>query len=406
MKKILIVTPKFPYPSYGACEQDRAAGIEMFKKMGYEVMVVTKIYSEEYKKDVEEVTKKLHIKIIPVCYKYLHIAMSWRKIIFGLKRLFQPWYWDGAAFEYSEPEIQHELRNALESFRPDIVWFDYTYLWPLYKMVRCRRIPLITRSINFEPNHFLEEDGRSIINYFKFLPKLLTEFIMSRLSNVVCAITPQEAELYKKIGARRVVILPLRGLSHLLMRTQEIHDRVPLNVFFSGSTYNVAHNRKALEFLLKQIVPDVQSKFPNQFIFHIFGGKIPKGLSKYFIRGVVKHDYLPQDAFEDLMTQMDIAIAPSLYGAGMQQKIFEPLSRGFPTITSARGLAGYPFKENIHLLLAHTSDEFVARLAVLKDIGVRRRLGHSARTMGMQFFSEESIGNILQKTLITSSFKN
>ena len=120
----------------------------------------------------------------------------------------------------------------------------------------------------------------------------------------------------------------------------------------------------------------------------------------------MKHDYLPQDAFEDLMTQMDIAIAPSLYGAGMQQKIFEPLSRGFPTITSARGLAGYPFKENIHLLLAHTSDEFVARLAVLKDIGVRRRLGHSARTMGMQFFSEESIGNILQKTLITSSFKN
>lgn len=399
MKRILIVTPKFPYPSYGACEQDRAAGIEMFKKMGYEVMVITKIYGEEYKSHVEEAAKKLKIKIIPVCYKYLHVAMGLRKIVLGLARLFQPWYWDGAAFEYSEPEIQREFKNALNDFKPDIVWFDYTYLWPLYGLAKWKKIPIITRSINFEPVHFLEEDGHNAWNYIKFLPKLLTEFIVARLSDIVYAITPNEAVFYKKIGARKVFVLPLRGLPRCFKGSENVHSHTPLNVFFSGSTYNVIHNRKALEFLLTEVIPRVQQQFPNQFTFHIFGGKVPAEFAKYFIGGVLRHEYVPYEQFEDLMAQMDIAIVPSLYGAGMQQKIFEPFVRGFPTITSARGLAGYPFKDGVHLCLARTANDFVARLEDLKNLDARRRIGQAARTAAIRLFSEERIEGIIQESL-------
>jgi len=37
-------------------------------------------------------------------------------------------------------------------------------LWPLYKIVKNSHTPIITRSINFEPLHFLEEDGYSFLN--------------------------------------------------------------------------------------------------------------------------------------------------------------------------------------------------------------------------------------------------
>ena len=163
MKKILVVTPKFPYPSYGACEADRAAGIELLLKLGFEVCVITKVYIEEYKDEVYITAKKLGITIIPITYKYLHCRSLSDKILHGIRRCVKPWYLDGAAYEYSDPEIQEKMCQVLDSFKPDVVWFDYTYLWPLYHHVKKRKIPIVTRSENFEPFHFLDVKNRSVL---------------------------------------------------------------------------------------------------------------------------------------------------------------------------------------------------------------------------------------------------
>ncbi len=403
-KKILIISPKFPYPAYGACEQDRAAGIEFFIKQGYDVQVITKVYADSYKPEAKAAGEKLGITVIPISYKYLFTKTISQKLWRGFLRLIQPWYLDGAAFEYSEPEIRRVLRETLDSFQPDLVWFDYSYLWPLYELVRKRKIPIITRSINFEPRHFLEEDGRNIINYLKFLPKLLSEYLVSKKSDVVFAITPDEAVMYKKIGARHVEVLPLRGLPACLGEFPvAVKDHVPLNVFFSGSTYNVIHNRKALEFLLTEIIPETFKQFPGQFIFHIFGGKVPVEFEKFFGNGVVKYGYLLLEEFQTKMQTMDIAVVPSLYGAGMQQKIFEPLARGFPAIVSPRGLAGYPFQPGEHLLCATTAAEFLSGLGEMRSSHLREKLSRSAQALAQQLFSEEIIQTRIAGALAINS---
>lgn len=388
-KKVLIVTPKFPYPPYGACEQDRAAGVELFLKNGWEVRVITKIYGEEYRKEVDDVSQKLGIKIIPIVYKYLHGGKKcWR-------RLLNPRYWDGAAFEYSDPEIKNALIQELNEFQPNVVWFDYTYLWPLYRIVKDKEIPIITRSINFEPAHFLDEDGRNFINYLKTVPKLLSEYFVSQKSDVLFAITPKESRIYQKMGAKKVVVLPLRGLPRCLDWSHKVADKKVLNVFFAGSTYNVSHNRAALEFLLKKVVPQTKSIFPGQFKFHVFGRKIPDDLNSYFNDNIINHQYLEEPEYLSLLSEMDIAIVPSLYGAGMQQKIFEPLARGFPTVTSARGLAGYPFKEGRHLFLAQTAEEFVKCLGALKEYTLRESLSRETKSLSRSLFSESVLEKII-----------
>src|SRR3989338_4371 len=223
-KRILIVTPKFPYPSYGACELDRASGIEMFIELGYEVYVITKVYGNEYKQNALKVGEKLGITVVPITYKHLPGKGSFiQKLKSVLFRLLQPWYLDGAAYEYHEPEIRQAMVRALDAFQPELVWFDYTYLWPLYSLATKRGLRIITRSINFEPRHFLEEDGRTLWNYCKFVPKVLSERLTARKSNVVFAITPKEAEIYKKIGARHVAVLPLRGLPRCLEQKSIVH---------------------------------------------------------------------------------------------------------------------------------------------------------------------------------------
>jgi len=40
---ILVITPQFPYPPTGACEQDRIAGFKLLKELGHAVTVLSKV---------------------------------------------------------------------------------------------------------------------------------------------------------------------------------------------------------------------------------------------------------------------------------------------------------------------------------------------------------------------------
>jgi hypothetical protein len=82
---------------------------------------------------------------------------------------------------------------------------------------------------------------------------------------------------------------------------------------------------------------------------------------------------------------------PSLSGNGMQQKVFEALCRGFPTVTNRRALAGYAFAEGEHLLLAEDVAGYVAALRRLRDEALRARLGTAARDQAGRLFSAAAL---------------
>ncbi len=396
MKKILIVTPRFPFPATGACEQDRASGIEMFVKLGCEIRVITKVIKGS-EGDVQEIEKKFGIKIFPITYKFTRDLPVHEKIKRYVIRILNPLFWDGASYEYRDKEITEVFNEQLVNFRPDVVWFEYTYLWPLYKFAQKHNVPIITRSINFEPTHFLEEEGFNFLNLIKFVPKLLSEIITSKKSNVMLAITPKEERIYKKLSPKTHT-LPLRALYKFLDQERIIDDKKILNVLFMGSTYNVPHNRRALELIIKEIVPRVEKFSSEKFTFHITGRKLPDDLRKFFNKSIIYHNYI--DDLDSFLKDMDIALVPSLFGAGMQQKIFEPLARGIPTITSERGVVGYPFKNTEHIILARNTKDFVEGLLRMQDFGLRKKLSQNARLLCRELFSRERMFSIVKTSLI------
>jgi len=355
--------------------------------LGLEVSVVSKIFFFQDKAAIEKFSSDFGIPV-----KLLEYENK-----FSIKRFLNPFYWDGAAYEYSRKSVKEAVESEVERFRPDLVWIDYTYLWPLYSIFRKRNIPIIVRSINFEPSHFLQEDGWSFLNLFKFLSKFASEIITVRRNNFLFAITPKEENFYRKLGAKNTATLPLRGLAGRLKERKQINDNKSLNVFFAGSTYSVSHNRKALELIVRQVAPLVERKKPGKFTFHITGRKFPNELKSY-LNGKVIYRGLIND-WNSFTDEMDIAIVPSLYGAGMQQKIFEPLCRGISTVASARGLAGYPFINGEHLLLAQTPEDFVSCLLMLENAGLRQELSRKAYELASRIFSREASDQIITKAI-------
>lgn len=380
-RKILVITPRFPYPEAGACEQDRAEGIRQLKRSGFEVRVIGKCFDWQNREEIIGYWKKEGIDVDLVPYQE--------------KKPFS-FIFDGAAAEYADPKMAALIEKVLSEFPADIAWLDYTYLWPLYHIFKRRNIRIAVRSINFEALHYLDEDGASPVHWIKAMPKFLTEFITARRADVLFAITPKEEKQYQRIFARHVVTLPLRALykklgTHTPKETEQFH------VFFAGSTYNVAHNRAALGFVIKDIAPRMYEKHGTKYTFHVFGAKFPSDLERYCVNNVVYEGFV--DDLDRALLPMDIAIVPSFFGAGMQQKIFEPLARGFPTITNQRGIAGYDFAPDREFIAAENADEYVGALERLQSLTLRQELSHMAKKKAGILFHQSISDSIVRNAL-------
>jgi hypothetical protein len=167
-KKILMVMPALPFPYKGAEQMDRVFGIKQLIRLGFDVKIIAKTSEWQDSMFVKKISKELKIEIIGVPYKYSNKNLSIKDTFFKfLGKIRNPLFLDGAAFEYSDKDLKKILNDTIISFKPDLVWFEYTYLWPLYPTVLSHNIPIVTRSMNYEPQHFLEEDGFSLINIIK-----------------------------------------------------------------------------------------------------------------------------------------------------------------------------------------------------------------------------------------------
>ena len=404
-RRVLVLTPYLPWPPTGACQQDRVAGIEQLRSFGCEVEVIAKI-DRHHEQVLTELQQRLPYRVTGVPYRRAQSFSRWQRFCWQARRLVLPRYLDGAAYEYADPLYVETVRATLERFRPEIVWVDYTYLWAVYPLLRSYGVRIVTRSANFEPLHYLEEAGRGLRQYLMYLPKWFGERRAALASDVVCAITPQEAERYRKLGVKQVVTLPLRALPKLLAR--DPHQDPPLDaqgrvhLFFAGSTYQVAHNAKALQFLLDEVVPLLRERFSAKWVLHIIGGKVPTVVRERYAAEDVRFEGFVED-LDTFLRAMHVAVIPSLAGAGMQQKLFEPLTRGFPVITHARALAGYSFVPEREVVCAQDAAGFVEAIQRLASNQARQTLGQAARTKANELFSEQRVMECIRQALVAHS---
>lgn len=373
----------------GACEADCGTGILQFKRLGFETRVITKTVPGQ---NIRAAAEELDTVIIPVPFKFDNKAFWFKKLKEYFFRFLQnPLLLDGTAFEYGDRELKAALEKEIKEWQPDLVWFDSTQMWPLYGIVKKHRLPIITRSQNFEPRHLLEEHNASFSAYLRFLPKLISEIMAVKKSDLIFAITPKEAGIYRCLGAKDVAVLPLRGLWDCLKENREIKEKEKLDVFYIGSSYDVYHMRKNAEFILKEIAPKIEKRAPGRFRFNFFGSKFPEEFQRYLGENIVYSGYARD--LDRALADMDIALIPSFKGAGMKRKIFESLARGIPTVTSPEGLAGYPVKSEV--LLAADAKGFIKRLLELQDVDLRKKLSQESLKLCAGLFSREAFDSLV-----------
>lgn len=390
-KRVLILTPWVPYPVTGACQQDRICGLKQMKKLGYDMQVIAKIHSWQPRAEAERVFAEEGIPLTLLPYVQNLPALLWKRLP---RILTNPALLDGAALEYTDPAYEQAVKDAVERFKPNVIWIEYTLLWPLLRLLKPYGVPMIMKSSLNEPANCRDENNWSFLSVIKSIPKYPGERIAARESSFIFAITPAEEKWYRHCGARHAGTLPLRGLSQCFARKNHIQKDV-LDVVFLSSNYNMGHNRNALTFLLEQIIPRVRDRAPGMFRFHLTGSKFPE-VYKDFLKDDVRATGFVQDIGQ-FMASMDIALCPWISGHGMQQKVFEPLCRSIPLITTKT--AGYPFEPEREVMLADTPDEYVDHLLILHDAARRQKQADAAYNKATMLFSEETVMKTVREAI-------
>jgi hypothetical protein len=392
--KVLLITPLAPFGERGACEKDRTQGILLLRELGHEIRVVTKIPeggSPTMSAEAEAFEKRYQIPVTQLPY------LPRKKSLSRIVRLIRA-AGDGAAAEYFDPRFCKEVDGTIRDWKPDCVWVDYTFCYPVCKLARCLGVPTVMRSMNYEPEHFLSENTAGPWRMLKYWGKCLSEHRAINHSSVILSINPQEAELYRDLGAPRVINVPLRGLPQILENRNQPKEKRRLSCCFMASTYGVRHNYLALEFLVREIMPGLDQAFPGRFELHITGRKVPEDI-KAASAGLPINLHGHVEDIDGFLGTMDLAIAPSLAGQGMQQKIFEPIARGIPTFTQKRGLAGYPFIPGEHVECFNGKRDLIESLGEMLALERRQSRSNAGRQFAEQLFSRQTILQLIQEGL-------
>lgn len=249
----------------------------------------------------------------------------------------------------------------------------------------------ITRSVNFEPIHYLNEGKLTLKTPFVFLLKVWSTYL-ELLTTRVLPISPSDRNHYKRFVFGRIgKVLPLQHLQvSSAGRCASVESRIQIG--FLGSTYSVKHNRDSFNFVVSELA-EVTQNLPVHF--NIYGVKAPE------IRlpnNVTIHGWI--DSIEEVYSTNDYFVIPFFGGTGMKSKLFEPICRGKLVIADPRAFSGYPFEPDLHYIQAQSLDSFTSAISHLLNNPSRvEEITGNAYLLARELFSPNVSADVLTEVL-------
>ncbi len=217
----------------------------------------------------------------------------------------------------------------------------------------------ISRSVNFEPLHYLQENKITLKAPFMFVGKIWLS-LFERCFFDIWVISPNDLKSYSVFCSRKdIELFPLFQLFGIPESPRKDSPDV-LNVGYLGSTYNVTHNRASFNFITQELAPTLFKLGERNIHFNIYGVKSPLVNS---LPNLTIHGW--KESTEEIFEENDVFIVPYFGGTGMQSKLFEPIVRGKPVIANPKAFAGYPFERDSHYFSAVTLNDYVRTCAQL-----------------------------------------
>jgi glycosyltransferase involved in cell wall biosynthesis len=393
---ILFITSRLPFPPYRG---DKSRTFNLIKALSKDHRIVLVSFYENrqeliYKEKLMEYCTAVHLVYLPKWF-------SWAKAII-LYFQCDP----SQSYYYWSYRMSNLISRITRGEKFDIAYIHLFRMFNYAKSIS-PKVYIVTdltdvvskelfRSIGFGhkwKDYFVKREAVKIRNY---------ERVVTENSDEVWVVSEQEKnDLMSATFKGNIHVVKIGVVANEIIRKP-----VDNTLLFFGYS-STGHNRDALIYLRKEILPRLKNYIPD-VVLNVFGAgkwqnrKIGKDEFPVVHYGFIKNP-------EDLFSKNLVMVAPIVYSAGTQTKILEAMNNGIPVVTSDFGNEGIGAIHEKQIIVCSSADEYVTEIRrLLTDRIFNEYIGLNGQKYVRDNFSWDYVterASEIEKTLKSQNLK-
>lgn len=392
--KILILTPRIPYPPYRG---DKLKIFNIARQLSNHNSVEILTFYRS-KKDLEDTIHFSDYNIKVTTIKLTLIESLFRICLtFFSKRPFQVAWFRSVKMmgmlnklinENNYDVVYYHLIRSAQYFKPEfsgitINVIDFTDAVSLYldRFVKIEQNPL--------KKLFIKMERARIYEYEKVGENFHTLFICSEV----------DKEFLLKRGIKANIKILSNAIDSDYFKPEEIsYDNN--RIIFTGNMPYFA-NYDAVIYFTGEIFPLIKKIIPEARFF-VVGQKPPSNIRKLASDDIVITGFVKDIRIEYLKSSVNVA--PMRFGAGTLNKVLESIALGVPVVATKMAVLGLPKELSKYVFVAESSEDFAKKvIEIIKNPNIRFELMEEGKNYIKNNFSWEKIvkdfENYLKKEL-------
>ena len=350
--KILIITPRIPYPPYRG-DKLKIFNLSRILIKNNNVHIITFYRNNEDKiltKPLEELGIKIHLIRLTIFESFFNVLLA----IFQSIPFQVAWY--------ESKKMEKKIEDLLKSNDFDVIYHHLIrtaqYLSVERKNSRLDVIDFtdavslyLSRMVDQEKNIikklFIKSELKRIIKYEKIAEKFDALFICSEIDKKFLIdknVTPEIQILNNGIDTEYF--------------TADENNFDEKRIIFTGNMPYYANSDAAIYFA-NEIFPLLLKKDPA-IVFYIVGQQPPIRIKNLVSKNIIVTGFV-KDIKEEYLKSA-VTIAPMRFGAGTLNKVIESIALGIPVVATPIAVAGLPKELEKFVQIADTSQEFAQKI--------------------------------------------
>ncbi|MDP4173872.1 MAG: glycosyltransferase [Bacteroidota bacterium] len=385
--KILIITPRIPYPPYRG-DKLKIFNIVRNLSRNNEVKIITFHNDDEDLKNADEL-KKYNVKIETIKLSKISSIINAFNAAFT-KTPFQVAY-------YSSKEMFQKLKTVFSSEHFDVVYFHLVrtaqYISALENSNSLKIIDF-TDAVSLYLKRYLEVEKnpfRKMVIWSEYKRIYDYENIVEKFDNLfVCSEIDREF-LIKK-GIKTDVQILNNGIDTEYFHPENIEYQKH-RIIFTGNMPYFANYDAALYFA-NDIFPKVNKRYPDSK-FYIVGQYPPRKVKKLNSDKIVVTGFVKDIKMEYLKSEVNVA--PIRFGAGTLNKVLESLILGVPVVTTPMAVMGMPNELKKYIFVGDSPERFADQIGyIFNNPSIRTDMLVEAKEVVFKLLGWETvIGNFV-----------
>jgi len=379
--KILIVTPRVPYPPYRG---DKIHMFNVLKRLAakHEIHLVCFAQTPADEENLK------HLQ--PYCRSVEGVKLPlWRSLLRCLAGLFsrEPLQ----VHYFKSGRMRALIEQKCREHRFDVIHThiiraaQYTAHLP-----HAFRAIDVTDAVSLYLRRFLSQEK----NWFKRAVLKVEAGRIKKYQSIledfdacfVCSEVDAE-ELRKSAPAARIEVLP-NGVDVDCFYPQNQVAYDPSRIIFTGNL-SYYPNADAVLYFVQEIFPFIKAEVPQAQLY-LVGQSPPRKIQKLAREDVVVTGFV--EDIREYYLRSAVMVSPIRFGAGTLNKVLESLAMGVPVVATPVGIEGLGLTNGKEILIAHHPRTFADHvIRVLKNPELRKQLGQAGMALVRERYNWDSI---------------